>query len=379
MTKNQPMQDALAGSAQPVPQPLASVGPDDFTFATEAEEDAYWAGVADGIRHAGGTPPPRLAARAASARLLEPDTGDSSPFDFDPVPVREQRNGWTPQRQREFVEALADTGIVRAAASRVGMTEQSVNWLRRRADARAFDRACDAAMRIGARRILSIAHERAIEGTVRRHYFHGELKAEERVYDNRLLIALLARLPDLREPAPEVEAVEHSWEPWMDALERGLSEPAPEADPAPGEAEPAAASASPAEVWEDEGAWLTNCPPPPGFDLFQEGEPGHPHYQRLLTPEEEAYWEETGRAEALEDSCFGSTTYVLDRPTFFPMGYEKAEKLTAAAEPEDEASVAASSSGERGQGRPTGPPGAESDRRHGFAGTTQADGEEPPS
>jgi hypothetical protein len=35
---------------------------------------------------------------------------------FDPVEVRARVDGWTPDRQREFVEALADCGVAREAA-----------------------------------------------------------------------------------------------------------------------------------------------------------------------------------------------------------------------------------------------------------------------
>jgi len=389
-----PPADPATGLSVPQPAPAAGPPADTAAFATLAEEDAYWAGVCDGIRNAGGTPPPRLAARAARERLLASDGTERllasdgterlpaadapaapSVLDFDPVPVR-SRAGWTPQRQREFVEALADTGIVRAAAARVGMTEQSVNWLRRRADARAFDLACETAFRIGARRIHSIAYERAIEGSVRRHYYHGELKSEERVYDNRLLIALIGKLPDPHQPAPELDAVERSWEPWMDAIEQGL--PAPELAPEPAIATPAAEPEAaddgeaepprPMEVWEDGGDWLTNCPPPPGFDLFEDGAPGDKFYQRLLSPEEEEYWEETGLDDAREVGGLGGTFYCLDRDTFFPWGYEKAEK-SEAADPQEERSAASEACGERSARTADGSAAAEPDRRHGFAGT----------
>ena len=39
---------------------------------------------------------------------------------FDPVPRRQKRcDGWTPERQRGFIEALHATGSVRAAAHAV--------------------------------------------------------------------------------------------------------------------------------------------------------------------------------------------------------------------------------------------------------------------
>jgi hypothetical protein len=210
--------------------------------------------------------------------------------DFDPVPLRYRTDGLTPQKQREYVEALADTGVARAAAARIGVSEQAINRVRRRPDARAFDLACEAAQRHGARRLRSIAYERAIEGTVRRHYYHGELKSEEVVFDNRLLIYLLGKADKWLEPTPETEAVLAAWDPWMDAVEQGLPEPPPP------EPEPVAAGVEADddqwrgdEIWEaEDGSWWTEFPPPEGFDGEEEGTPGEDGYRRTLSQDEQA-------------------------------------------------------------------------------------------
>ena len=45
--------------------------------------------------------------------------------EFTPVPRKTARHdGWTPERQRAFIEALADTGSVRRAASMVNMSRR---------------------------------------------------------------------------------------------------------------------------------------------------------------------------------------------------------------------------------------------------------------
>jgi hypothetical protein len=211
-----------------------------------------------------------------------PPTGEAEAYPFNPVPVRYRRDGWTPEKQREFVEALADTGLIREAAARVGMTEQSVSRLRRRPDARAFDLACEAVLRPAARRLHAIAWERAIEGTIRSHYYHGELKAEERVYDNRLLVYLLGKTQALVDPRPEAECVERDWEGWMEAIEQGLLEPpAPEPDPED--------EFDGCEVWEEsDGTWWTLFPPPANFDGTEEGDPRLPGYRRTLSEAEQA-------------------------------------------------------------------------------------------
>ncbi|HEY5712753.1 MAG TPA: hypothetical protein VIT38_12745 [Allosphingosinicella sp.] len=168
----------------------------------------------------------------------EPPTASESP-DFDPVTLRDRSDGWTPRKQREFIEALADTGLVREAAARVGMTEQSASRLRRRADAGAFDIAWDAALRQGAARLRAIAWERAIEGTIKHYFYQGEIRSEVRIFDNRLLIYLLGRTNEHRAPEREAERALGDWEGWMAMIERGdpppppLPEPKPE--PKPGE------------------------------------------------------------------------------------------------------------------------------------------------
>ncbi len=73
-------------------------------------------------------------------------------LDFDPVPVRRRRDGWTPERQRRYVAALFETGHGGKAARAVGMTEQGAAKLRRRPDAASFARACEAAYRAARRR-----------------------------------------------------------------------------------------------------------------------------------------------------------------------------------------------------------------------------------
>jgi hypothetical protein len=149
-----------------------------------------------------------------------------SVLDFEPVPVAWRSDGWTPEKQRGFIDALADCGIVREAASRVGMTERSANYLRRRDGADSFGRAWDAAIRLGASRLRSVAFERAVIGTVKPHFYRGRVVGGERVYDNRLLVSLLAKVEKSAEPA-DVGAVLADWDGWMDAIENGLDAPRP--------------------------------------------------------------------------------------------------------------------------------------------------------
>ena len=216
---------------------------------------------------------------AASPTHLQPDATDR--LAFEPVPLRYRSDGLTPEKQRAYVEALADCGIAREAAARIGVSEQSIARARRRADAVSFDRACEAAHMFGARRLRSIAFERAVEGTIKNHYYRGELVGQDRVYDNRLLTYLLGKVEHLLRPTRETRAVCDNWEPYMDALEQGLS---PDRKPARKDAE---FTGYELKV-DDDGIWWTFFPPPEGFDGEEHGQFGDEDYRRTLSPREQA-------------------------------------------------------------------------------------------
>lgn len=65
---------------------------------------------------------------------------------FLPVPLRARGDGWTPQRQANFIGHLAETGSVAEAARRVGMSRVAAYRLRRCAEAESFAHAWDAVM-----------------------------------------------------------------------------------------------------------------------------------------------------------------------------------------------------------------------------------------
>ncbi|MEA3017808.1 MAG: hypothetical protein QOI38_2530, partial [Sphingomonadales bacterium] len=213
------------------------------------------------------------------------DLGPSA-IDFEPVPVRARHDGFTPEKQRAFIEELADTGCVAAAAAKVGMTGQSATRLRRRADARSFDLAWDAATLANKRTLRAIAWDRAVNGTIKRHHYHGELKSEELVYDNRLLIYLLGKADSMVERPQAAARVLRNWEPWMDAVEQGLPEPPP----------PPPSDAGDEDEWdgtevfelEHEDGWWTIFPPPADFDGVEHGRYGDYNYRRSLTEAEQA-------------------------------------------------------------------------------------------
>ena len=241
--------------------------------------------------------PSRIAPGASTDERAPSSTpAADDPLAFEPAELRYRADGWTQARQREYVEALADLGVAKWAAKRVGMTEQSASRLRRRADARSFDAACEAAQRIGSRNCLSAVHAIALEGRVKKHFYKGELVGEERIHDTRLLIALLPRLAPSAGPSPESLAVEKNWQPWLDAIERGEDPAAPVAAVAAVEEDEFNGS----ECWEEDGGWWTSFPPPAGFDGLEERRWGEWRYRRTLTAEEEAVLCEESEAEGAD-------------------------------------------------------------------------------
>ncbi len=117
---------------------------------------------------------------------------------FDPVPRAKQRsNGWTAQVQRDFIEALAETGSVKAACRRVGRADHGAYMLRRHPQAEAFRAAWDVALDIGMRRIEDVAMDRALNVVEVPVYSYGKLVGTRTVYNDRLLMFML------RNRAPE--------------------------------------------------------------------------------------------------------------------------------------------------------------------------------
>jgi hypothetical protein len=111
--------------------------------------------------------------------------------DFTPVPRRYRHDGWTPERQKAFIEALADTGCVTRAASMVNMAQANAYALRRSAGAEEFRRAWDAALDFGLKRLKDIAFERAIEGQLVPVFVAGKLMGFRRKRNDALLMFCL--------------------------------------------------------------------------------------------------------------------------------------------------------------------------------------------
>ena len=117
---------------------------------------------------------------------------------FAPVPRKCARHdGWTPERQRAFIEALADTGSVEAAARAVDMSSVGAYHLRRQPGAEGFRAAWEAALALGVQRIEDVAMERALNGVEEDVYSYGKIVGTRQRYNDRLLMFIL------RNRAPE--------------------------------------------------------------------------------------------------------------------------------------------------------------------------------
>lgn len=123
---------------------------------------------------------------------------------FTPVPSHTtRRDGWTPERQRDFIEALALIGLVSAAAAHVGKSRKSAYALRGRPGAESFAAAWDEAVDWGGLNATLSAFHRAIHGVPVPIFYKGLQVGERRVYDDRLLAAALRHVdPQKYAPAP---------------------------------------------------------------------------------------------------------------------------------------------------------------------------------
>lgn len=111
--------------------------------------------------------------------------------EFTPVPRKYRHDGWTPERQKAFIGALADTGSVSRAAAMVNMAQTNCYTLRRAPGAESFRRAWEAALDFGVARLKDIAFERAIDGYLVPVFVGGKLLGFRRRHNDALLMFCL--------------------------------------------------------------------------------------------------------------------------------------------------------------------------------------------
>lgn len=114
-----------------------------------------------------------------------------------PTTPTPRHDGWTPARKVQFLDDLAAHGTVQAACARVGMSREAAYRLRRRDPIVA--RAWAAALVWAREASAEVLGTRALDGTLEDVWYRGEVVGTRRRYDNRLLLAHVARLDKLAE------------------------------------------------------------------------------------------------------------------------------------------------------------------------------------
>lgn len=183
-------------------------------------------------------PPPEIGADLAPDAEPRLDAHGFDPADYKWLPVRRKprKDGWTPQRQQDFISALAETGCVEHAAIRVSMTTTSCYRLRRSPGGEGFAAAWDLALQHAAHRLLDVAFDRAFRGSDEPVFDReGHVVGRRHRQNDRLTMFLLrAYMPDRfrhahRDWRAPDEALPPPASPMADVLRRLA--PAPVAEP----------------------------------------------------------------------------------------------------------------------------------------------------
>jgi hypothetical protein len=138
---------------------------------------------------------------------------------FSTTRLRARIDGWTPERQRMFCEALADSGIVREAAAAVGMSKESAYQLRRKAEGKGFALAWDAALVLARQRLMDIALERAIDGNKDILIKDGEVVGERKKQDVRHLLAAIGRMAAIQRSDTMARSIAVEFDAFLDCME----------------------------------------------------------------------------------------------------------------------------------------------------------------
>ena len=116
---------------------------------------------------------------------------------FIPVPLRSRRDGWTPERQRAFIAAIAGGMASNHAARAVGMSKQTAHALRSRPGAESFAAAWEQAVRFAktARRRKGMDRtEAAVFGVAVPVTYRGRVVGHQMRYDIAQGVRLLHQL-----------------------------------------------------------------------------------------------------------------------------------------------------------------------------------------
>lgn len=121
---------------------------------------------------------------------------DTVAYPFTPVPIaRARHDGWSPERQRRFIDALGRLGCVNAAARALGSSRTSVYKLRSRPGAESFAAAWDAALGAARADRFALLFERATVGVLVPRRYRNAFVGTRHFFDNAAGLAALRDPP----------------------------------------------------------------------------------------------------------------------------------------------------------------------------------------
>lgn len=144
----------------------------------------------------------------------------------EPLTSSRRQDGWTADRQRDFLVAVAEGATVEKAAAQVGLSPQSAYGLRQRANGAVFALGWCAAMLLQRQRLADELTRRAFDGQVDTLTRADGSQVTRHRHDNRLALALLTRLDRHAEgrgdaTTPELEAARLAageWQRYLDLV-----------------------------------------------------------------------------------------------------------------------------------------------------------------
>lgn len=176
-----------------------------------AETDKRLGYLLDQLKEHGGLPPEPSPAEQAALVLADRP--------------RLTAGGWTPLKQRAFIEHLAVHGSVTDAAAHVGMTRQGAYQLRRREPGSIFALLWDIAIALSRQTLLDEATERAMTGREIPVWHRGEQVGARVVHNDKLLMFLLKHEGPRPHPNLRLDQLLHLWPAMMAEIDGVLPPP----------------------------------------------------------------------------------------------------------------------------------------------------------
>ena len=259
------------------------------------------------------------------------------------APEAERRDGWTPFLRKLFLQVIAETGKVSLACEYTRMSRSSAYALEARD--RVFAAGWAAAAYFARNPMADDFYEKAADGITETITRSDGATVTRHRFDSRLSIAVLNRLDRRCDRAEERGSVHlaavRNWDEYLRLIGGGDDKAAEalldRADirpvggaqqcptcPLPERANPISPPSPPGfdiaeNVWKnDEGAWMTTFPPPPGFDGHQNRAwNGFDHYERACTAEEGGLLDAHESAAAAQELAEVTASAEAERDEFF--------------------------------------------------------------